>query len=114
MQLYKIIDRLRYIHKLIEQESTGNPEELAQLLHLSRSQLYNILDELKSYGADIAYSRTNRTFFYVNHFEMKIDISILSGEEEKKIFAGFFKEKAFSQILFDKLSVIFLSYKINC
>jgi predicted DNA-binding transcriptional regulator YafY len=72
MYLLERIERLYAIHKRILQEETGNPEEFAEQMHISRSHLYNLLGELKDYGAKIKYSRNRQTFFYSDDFDISI------------------------------------------
>ncbi len=50
----------------------------ASRLGLSRSRLYEILDEIKSHGAPIAYDKARQTFYYPHPFEICIDVSINS------------------------------------
>ena len=70
MNPFERIARLVEIHQLIKQEKTGSPIEFAEKLHISRSQLYNIKEELEDYGAVVKYSRRKETFYYVNNFEL--------------------------------------------
>ena len=90
MQLFETIDRILRIHKLIQREATGTPDEFAKRLHLKRRQLYNILEEFRDYGAVIKYSRLRCTFYYENEFEVNVKISVtpLSEEEARIIIAG--------------------------
>ena len=62
MNPFDTIERLYKIHQLILQENTGTPDEFAALFRLSRRQIYNIIEILKDYGADIRFSRTRHTF----------------------------------------------------
>ncbi|KAA6303548.1 MAG: hypothetical protein EZS26_000099 [Candidatus Ordinivivax streblomastigis] len=79
------INRLYNIHKWIQQGETGTPDEFAEYFHLSRRQLYNILDELKDYGADIRYSRTTHSYFYANEFDISINtLHFMSNNDENK------------------------------
>ena len=73
MNVFETINRLYEIHKWILREETGTPDEFADRFHLSRRQLYNILDEMKDMGAEIKYSRIGHTFYYVNDFDIKIN-----------------------------------------
>lgn len=76
MVLFEQINRIQVLHTLIMQEATGEPQELANRIHLSKRQLYNLLDELKDMGADIKYSRINKTFYYNNTFQIDISYNI--------------------------------------
>ena len=58
MQLFETIDRAQRIHRMIQKSATGTPSEFAERLHISRRLLYYLLDELKDFGAEIAYDRT--------------------------------------------------------
>jgi len=69
------IERINRIHKLIQRKATGNPDEFADKLHLKKRQLYNILDEFKSYGASIKFNRSGNTYYYANNFEIMIKIN---------------------------------------
>jgi predicted DNA-binding transcriptional regulator YafY len=77
------IERLYAMHKQILQERTGNPEEFAGQLHISRSHLYNFIGELKDYGAKIEYSRKRQTFFYSDDFDISRYIPNLPAGNKK-------------------------------
>jgi predicted DNA-binding transcriptional regulator YafY len=83
MNPFDTIDRLYNIHKLIQQEETGTPDEFAQQFHLSRRQLYNILGELKDYGAVIKHNRTKHTFYYANDFIVEKNQLVISSSRKK-------------------------------
>lgn len=70
MQAIKQFNRLKKLDALIQQAKTGAPEEFANCLGLSRSQLYNILEELKDLGAPIEYNRRLRSFYYRESFQI--------------------------------------------
>lgn len=76
MTFLQQIERIRYIHYLISSHSTGAPDNFAEKLNLSRRQMYNLLEELKDIGLDIAYSRIRRTFYYRYPVELKIEIKM--------------------------------------
>jgi len=58
------------MYQLVKQRRTGSPIEFAKKLRISRSQLYNVKEELEDYGAVIKYSRKQKTFYYENPFEL--------------------------------------------
>jgi predicted DNA-binding transcriptional regulator YafY len=86
MNLFETVNRLYEIHRLILPEKTGIPDEFAERFHLSRRQLYNIMDELKDLGAEIKYSRIEYIFYYVNDFDIKINQLHLSSKDNKETF----------------------------
>jgi len=85
MALFEIINRAERIHRLIRNESTGNPCEFAERMALSRRQLYNLLDEFKDYGAEIRYCRNRQSFYYVNDFQLELIIRVTSVSEQDKM-----------------------------
>lgn len=90
MNFIKQIERFQILSKLIQEQNTGSPEELANRLNLSRRQLYNYLESLKDIGIEICYSRKYDTFYFGDRKKLKIDFSleILETEEKLKIDGG--------------------------
>ena len=78
MQLFKALDRIVRIHDLIHRESTGSPDQFAAKLHLKRRQLYYVLEEFRSRGAIIKYSRSRSSYYYENKFKITIEIIVKS------------------------------------
>ena len=68
-------EKLTPIGEFFLHSNTGTPEELAQKLHVSKRQLYNLVDEFRAMGASIKYSRESKTYYYTNdkkcHFSAK-------------------------------------------
>lgn len=64
MQIEKYIERLKFLHDLIGRRSTGRPEELASRIGVSKRMIFEYLNELKAFGAPIAYSRKFNSYFY--------------------------------------------------
>ncbi|HEY0740625.1 MAG TPA: hypothetical protein VGD40_04150 [Chryseosolibacter sp.] len=76
MSLFKYIDRVKTIHKLIEAERTGTSDEFAARVHISRSLLMEHLRELREvYNAPINYCRRRQTFYYSSAFRLRVDIT---------------------------------------
>jgi len=96
MNFIKQIERIKRVNRLIKYKATGNPDEFAERIGISRRQLYNIIELLKDFGANIKYDREKETFYYSeNEFiDIVFSVKILNGEEEKDIFAGFFQKKS--------------------
>lgn len=102
MTLFQQIDRMKYIHHLINKERTGNPDSFACKLQLSKRQLFNILDEMRILGLDIRYSKMRETYFYSGDKYLDISYSLreLSEDEVNNIYAG---------IIFFQSAIIFHS-----
>ncbi len=115
------IRQLRIVHCMIQKRTTGTPEEFASMLCVSRRKMYYILDKLKGLGAQVVYSRTERTFYYLKKFDLDISIKIMTKEnnEWQEISGGFmiYQEKAPSVQVFCTEGIFskiyFYSYKIQ-
>ncbi|MFN8844567.1 MAG: DNA-binding protein [Chryseotalea sp.] len=84
MSLLKSINRLKQIHKLIKIERTGNPDEFAKKLGISRAMLMINLQEIKELGAEINFCRYKNSYYYINDFL----IIIQNKKDQKKIRGG--------------------------
>ena len=73
MKLQETIERYRKIDMLIKREKTGSPEEFASKLGISRSQLYNYLEELRDQGAGIIYDRAKGSYLYLYPVEIRAE-----------------------------------------
>lgn len=99
MKVFEYLDRISLMHKLVSRQRTGTPEELARMLGVSRTTLYELIDELRSRGAPIAYSKSAKTFFYSQPYDIAVTCTLrpLTYSEEKESGGG---ENIFSRILF--------------
>ena len=66
MSILRYFERLARIDQMISFRKTGNSIEFANKLNISRSLLMQDLEVLRSLGGDIAYSRSERTFYHRN------------------------------------------------
>jgi translation elongation factor EF-4 len=57
MSLHKYLERIKYVDHLIRKRSTGNIENLARKLQLSKSGAEKFLREMKEVGFPIAYNK---------------------------------------------------------
>lgn len=71
MSLTKYINRIDQIDQLIRMKATGNPENFAEKLRLSKSMLMENLKELKELGAPIAYCSYRCTYYYISECKFK-------------------------------------------
>lgn len=90
MNFQKQAERINKAHQLILEEKTGTPNEFAENLKISRSQLYNLLDNLKEYDAPIKYSKKINSFHYFKPFdlELRYSLKVIYEDEMKEIFGG--------------------------
>ncbi len=80
MSLFKYIARLQRMDSLIAMKATGPPEEFAYKMNLSRSTLFETLQEMKGMGVDIRYSNTRESYYYGD--ERRIVIKVTRAGEE--------------------------------
>jgi len=83
MKIYQILERYRYMDKLIRSGETGSAREFASRIGISRSQLFNYFDDLRSLDIDIRYDPELRSYSYENDLvlEFRNPIRILYPEE---------------------------------
>jgi len=76
MKIFEYLDRISMMHKLVLRQKTGTPEEFARQLGVSRTSLYELIDELRSRGVPIAYSKSAKTFFYRQPYDIAVTCSL--------------------------------------
>lgn len=70
MPLHKYLERIRFIDSLIRKRATGNYATLAKKLNLSKTEVYNFLNEMKKEGIPIRYSKKLNSFYYTEEGRM--------------------------------------------
>ena len=80
MSLIKYIVRLQRMDSLIAMKATGPPEQFAYKMNLSRSTLFDTLQEMKCMGVDIRYSNFRETYYYAD--ARRIVIKVEKPEEK--------------------------------
>jgi len=75
MSLSKYIARLQRMDSLIAMKATGSPEEFACKMSLSRSMLFETLQEMKEMGVDIRYSNVRETYYYADFRRIVIKVA---------------------------------------
>jgi hypothetical protein len=90
MKNIKILERLQQLHNLITNEITGSPKIIANKLQVSERSVHLLLENLKDFNAEISYSRSRKTYYYNNDFELKVSISVsvITDNELTQIFGG--------------------------
>lgn len=108
MKVFQYLERISMMHKLVSRQHTGTPEECARQLGVSRTSLYELIDELRSRGAPIVYSKSARTFLYKEPFGIEVTCSMrpLTLDEKKENTGGI---KFSSKILFFRTQLSELS-----
>lgn len=90
MEFIRQIERLQLLNKLVREQRTGSPEELANRLGVSRRQMYVYLEYLKDMGVDIQFSRRLNSFVFTCEKQIYIDwrFEILEPSEMRKAIGG--------------------------
>jgi hypothetical protein len=90
MKVFEYLDRISKMHQLVLRRRTGTPAEFARELGVSRTSLYELIDEMKSRGAPIMYSKSTRTFFYSQPYDITVTCTLkpLSCAEQKENSGG--------------------------
>ena len=88
MKALEILERYQKLDKLIKRRSTGNPKEFANKLGISKSQLFNYLEELRDRGAEIYYSKTLETYIYRKPVELTAIFSVRIKDDEDEVSDG--------------------------
>jgi len=99
--MFEYLDRISTMNKLMKNGKTGSPNEFAVMLGVSRSSLYEMIDELRSRGAPISYSKSLRTFRYEEPFDIYIECTLkpLSHEDQRNLSGGLYMGKLFSMVM---------------
>jgi biotin operon repressor len=112
MKVFEYLDRISMMHKLVLRQKTGTPEEFARQLGVSRTSLYELIDELRSRGVPIAYSKSAKTYFYRQPYDIAVTCSLkpLSYNEAKENSGGinYYSKILFFRTLQTELSMVSL------
>lgn len=69
MQFSKKFNLLKRMDANIQRKSTGNAEQFANKLGVSRASVFRYINDLKNMGADIEYSHDRNSYEYQNPFD---------------------------------------------
>ncbi len=58
---------------LIENQHTGTASQLAKQIGVSRSTLFNMLDEIRGAGVEIEYCEEKHSYIYTNNKRIKVN-----------------------------------------
>ncbi|WP_273444461.1 HTH domain-containing protein [Neolewinella agarilytica] len=89
--------QLERLAHLIQRKATGSPTELAAKLEVSPRTVHNLLEQLRNWGAEIAYCRERCSYYYVQPINLCFSV-IQPAEDARKITGG---RKNISSFLLD-------------
>ncbi len=112
MKVFEYLERISLMHKLISRQRTGTPEEFARQLGVSRTTLYELIDEMRSRGVPIIYSKSSKTFLYQYPYDVAVTCLLrpLTYAEEQENSGGlnFFSKILFFRTLHSEISIVTL------
>jgi len=71
MKLSEKIDKLEFLHELIESEHTGSPHHLAGRINVSRRTLFRYLLDMKDLWYQIGFCTYRQTYYFIAEKEEK-------------------------------------------
>ncbi|RPH33137.1 MAG: HTH domain-containing protein [Bacteroidales bacterium] len=70
----------------IAKQYTGNPEEFAAKLEVSRATLYRFIADLRDEGIEVRYRRNSNSFYFPSPTQVELVIQAFEESTEKEIF----------------------------
>ncbi len=85
MNFFANLCRLERLAGLIQRKATGSPEELGKRMGVSVRTVDNLINQLRDLGAEVAYCRERRSYYFVKPVRLSIEIIQLEeGSDEIK------------------------------
>ncbi len=93
--LKKYIERIAYIHYLIQKKSTGSPVVFAKKIGLTKAQVSVYIRFLRSVGLKIVYIKSRETYSYDGETDLRFICGFVQNSPElnKSIKYSILKEK---------------------
>ncbi len=76
MNLNEKAKQLKKLAALIEDYCTGPPDHLAQRVGISRSKLFDLLEDIKMLSVEVAYSRDSESYYYSGNSQLSVVIPV--------------------------------------
>ena len=67
-------ERLERLAHLIQRKATGSPEELARRLGVSVRTTANLIEQLRMWGAEIAFCRERGSYYFVKPVNLRFSV----------------------------------------
>lgn len=83
MKVFEFVEVVARFHQCVMRGGTGDADTFSGRLGISRASLFNLINELKSYGIDVEYSREMQTYRYLYPERVEIRIRICQHSEEE-------------------------------
>lgn len=86
-KLFEQLRQLERLDQLIRLKATGSPKDLAQRMDVSERTIYNLMDNLRTFGAEVGYCRNRESYYYENDIKFRFDV-VLHEEKVRKVKGG--------------------------
>ena len=80
--------RVQRMDRFIAMEATGAPDEFACKMKMSRSMLFETLQEMKFLGVDIRYCNLRRSYYYADSRRIIIMVANTLSEDQDTLYSA--------------------------
>jgi DNA-binding IclR family transcriptional regulator len=91
MTFLEKIQHLERLDQLIRHKATGSPDEIATRMQIARSTVYELVDCLRFFGAEVEYCRVRKTFYYIGDKKFNIGFESIKNIKGGKKIEEFYK-----------------------
>jgi len=103
VKVLDVVERFKRMDRLIKDGRTGSSKRFAKELGISRSHLFNHIDELKDMGIEVSYNKDISSYEYSGEMEIEIQNPFVLIKRKEKLTdingGGFYQESRFSGLL---------------
>ncbi len=82
-KLFEQLRQLERLDQLIRMKATGSPKDLAGRMEVSERTIYNLIDSLRMFGAEVCYCRNRGSYYYENEIKFRFDFVLREEDVEK-------------------------------
>ena len=68
------LQQMMFIHEHIKKRKTGSYRDLADKLHMSKSNVQRSFETLRGLGAEIELDEVLNSYYYMNDFDIELKI----------------------------------------
>jgi len=85
VKVIEVVERLSRIHELILSKKTGRPDDFAKTIKVSKSQIFNYLDYIRDFGAEVTYNNAAQSYEYTGEYipEFSKPIKLVKKKDSK-------------------------------
>ncbi len=80
MNFAEKIKKMEQMDQLIRLKATGNPKSFAKKLDVSESSLFELLKQIKEFGAECYFNRSSKSYEYATPMKFEFRFKQLNNE----------------------------------